>query len=91
MSSASARGVRAVIDGDGHLMEDANLWIDYIEPGYRDVAPRLVADGDGARLMMDGRLFPISSGPDRAAVFLDDAHVKGVVAGGLQWDAACQL
>ena len=63
MNIAKPRGLRAVIDGDGHLMEDANLWIDYIAPGYRDVAPRLVADGDGARLMMDGRLFPIKSGP----------------------------
>ena len=62
MSGSEARGVRAVVDGDGHLMEDANLWIDYIEPGYRDVAPRLVADGDGARLMMDGRTVWISPG-----------------------------
>jgi predicted TIM-barrel fold metal-dependent hydrolase len=63
MNITEPQGLRAVIDGDGHLMEDANLWIDYIASGYRDAAPRLVADGDGARLMMDGRLFPIKSGP----------------------------
>ncbi len=62
MSGNETHGVRAVVDGDGHLMEDANLWIDYSEPGYRDVAPRLVADGDGARLMMDGRTVWFSPG-----------------------------
>jgi hypothetical protein len=62
MSGNETHGVRAVVDGDGHLMEDAKLWIDYIEPGYRDVAPRLVADGDGARLMMDGRTVWFSPG-----------------------------
>lgn len=63
MSSQRSTAVRAVVDGDGHLMEDANLWIEYIAPEYRAVAPRLVPDGDGARLMMDGRLFPIHKGP----------------------------
>lgn len=33
-------GLRAVIDGDGHLMEDAHLWADYIAPEYREVDPR---------------------------------------------------
>jgi hypothetical protein len=63
MSSKRNGAVRAVVDGDGHLIEDANLWIDYIAPEYRDVAPRLVSDGNGARLMMDGHLFPINKGP----------------------------
>jgi predicted TIM-barrel fold metal-dependent hydrolase len=36
-----------VVDADGHILEPLNLWIDYIEPAYRDRAPRLVTNNKG--------------------------------------------
>ncbi len=36
-----------VIDADGHILEPLNLWTDYIEPQYRDRAPRLVTNNQG--------------------------------------------
>ena len=36
-----------VIDADGHILEPLNLWTDYIEPRYRDRAPRLVTNNHG--------------------------------------------
>jgi uncharacterized protein len=36
-----------VVDADGHILEPLNLWLDYIEPAYRDRAPRLVTNNQG--------------------------------------------
>ena len=36
-----------VVDADGHILEPLNLWTDYIEPQYRDRAPRLVTNNHG--------------------------------------------
>ena len=47
-----------VIDADGHILEPLNLWTDYIEPKYRDFAPRLIRDADGTveiRSSLDAR------------------------------------
>jgi predicted TIM-barrel fold metal-dependent hydrolase len=47
-----------VIDSDGHILEPLNLWENYIDPGFRDRAPRLFIDEDGKeRLRIDGRTF----------------------------------
>ena len=35
------------IDADGHILEPLELWADYIDPAYRDHAPRLVRDSRG--------------------------------------------
>ena len=35
------------VDIDGHIMEPANLWLDYIEPEYRAHALRISEDEDG--------------------------------------------
>jgi len=52
-----------VIDGDGHVVEPGNLWEQYLEPPYKDRAPRLVRDNRGlVRLMIEGRLFPKPEG-----------------------------
>ena len=32
----------AVIDADGHVIEPPNMWLDYIDPQFRDKAPRLI-------------------------------------------------
>jgi predicted TIM-barrel fold metal-dependent hydrolase len=46
-----------VVDADGHILEPLNLWVDYIDPAYRDRAPRLVKDENGyERLQIDSQL-----------------------------------
>jgi uncharacterized protein len=47
-----------VIDSDGHILEPLNLWETYIDPPFRDRAPRLFIDEDGKeRLRIDGKAF----------------------------------
>ncbi len=36
-----------VVDADGHILEPLNLWLDYIDPAYRERAPRLVTNANG--------------------------------------------
>ena len=36
-----------VVDADGHILEPLNMWLDYIDPTYRDRAPRLIKDNNG--------------------------------------------
>ena len=43
-----------VIDADGHILEPLNLWTDYIEPKYRDKAPKLIRDADGKQRLQVG-------------------------------------
>ena len=44
------------IDADGHVLEPATLWEDYLEARYRDRALRIRADEDGLEyLEIDGR------------------------------------
>ena len=46
-----------VIDADGHVLEPVDLWDRYMDPGYRDRAPRLFVDTDGKeRLNVEGRV-----------------------------------
>ena len=33
-----------VIDADGHILEPLDLWARYMDPKFRDRAPRLVKD-----------------------------------------------
>jgi len=35
-----------VIDSDGHILEPITLWDDYIEPNFRDPAPRIIIDDE---------------------------------------------
>ena len=43
-----------VIDADGHILEPLDLWDKYIDPKFRDRAPRLVKGENGKeRLVMD--------------------------------------
>ena len=47
-----------VVDADGHILEPLNLWENYIDPAFRDRAPRLFIDDDGKeRLRIDGKAF----------------------------------
>jgi uncharacterized protein len=36
-----------VVDADVHILEPLNLWTDYIDPAFRDRAPRLVTNNQG--------------------------------------------
>ena len=41
-----------VIDADGHILEPFNLWNDYLDPAFRDRAPRLVKDNHGKQRLL---------------------------------------
>lgn len=44
------------VDADGHVLEPRNTWIEYIDPGFRDRAIRIVDDERGDEvLLVDGR------------------------------------
>jgi predicted TIM-barrel fold metal-dependent hydrolase len=44
------------VDADGHVMEPANLWLDYLEPKYRDRAIQIKVEPDGLEsLYIEGR------------------------------------
>ena len=46
-----------VIDADGHVLEPVDIWDKYIDPAYRDRAPRLIVDTDGKeRLLVEGQV-----------------------------------
>src|SRR2546422_6340105 len=46
-----------VIDADGHILEPLDLWDKYIDPAYRDRAPRMIVDTDGKeRLLVENRI-----------------------------------
>src|SRR2546423_15013842 len=43
-----------VVDADGHILEPLDLWDKYIDPGFRDRAPRIVTGENGKQcLVMD--------------------------------------
>ncbi|MCZ6492679.1 MAG: hypothetical protein O6933_01225 [Planctomycetota bacterium] len=44
----SERASCMVIDADGHVIERPEMWTEYVEPAYRDRAPRFVQDENGA-------------------------------------------
>src|SRR5207247_7879926 len=46
-----------VIDADGHVLEPVDIWDKYIDPAYRDRAPRMIVDTDGKeRLLVEGKI-----------------------------------
>src|SRR5258707_15774480 len=58
-----------VIDADGHVLEPLALWVDYMDPAFRDRAPRMVVGEDGReRLSIDERLVGRQSGPGMGAI-----------------------
>src|SRR5258708_39007987 len=36
-----------VVDADGHILEPLDLWDKYMDPAFRDRAPRIVKEADG--------------------------------------------
>ena len=52
-----------IIDADGHILEPLDLWTTYMDPAYRDRAPRLVIDTDGKeRLLIESQVLGSSKG-----------------------------
>ncbi len=52
-----------VIDADGHVLEPVDIWEKYIDPAYRDRAPRLIVDTDGKeRLLVEGKVLGSKKG-----------------------------
>ena len=52
-----------VIDADGHVLEPFSLWNDYLDPAFRDRAPRLVKDNHGLqRLLLEEKLLGSRAG-----------------------------
>src|SRR5260370_17531374 len=48
-----------VMDGDGHVLEPLDLWEKYIDPAFRDRAPRCHIDERGhEHMIFEGRIFP---------------------------------
>src|SRR3989475_6093923 len=46
-----------VIDADGHILEPVDIWDTYIDPAYRERAPRIIIDTDGKeRLLVEGKV-----------------------------------
>ena len=41
-----------VIDADGHILEPLSLWNDYMDPAFRDRAPRLIRTEDGKEMLL---------------------------------------
>jgi predicted TIM-barrel fold metal-dependent hydrolase len=43
-----------IIDADGHILEPLDLWQTYMDPAFREHAPRLVVDTDGKQRLKVG-------------------------------------
>jgi hypothetical protein len=43
-----------VIDADGHVLEPANMWLDYMEPRFRDRAPCIIPNEEGVEILALG-------------------------------------
>ena len=53
----------SVIDSDGHILEPLTLWNDYMDPAFRDRAPKLVIDKDGKeRLLVEDQILGSQQG-----------------------------
>jgi hypothetical protein len=52
-----------IISADGHVCEPANCYVDYIDPKYRDDAPRIVRQDDGTdAFVIPGMRKPVKLG-----------------------------
>ena len=52
-----------IIDADGHVLEPVDIWDKYIDPAYRERAPRIVIDTDGKeRLLVEDRVLGSQKG-----------------------------
>jgi len=53
-----------VIDGDGHVVEPRNAFVDYIDPKFRERAPQVITDETGRDVVrIDGQILFGRKGP----------------------------
>ena len=78
------------VDVDGHIMEPSNLWLDYIEPEYRDHALRIDVDEDGLEyLNVDGSKSYFARGGTLGALGAIGQDVRPFLEPGrISWDEA---
>jgi len=52
-----------VIDADGHILEPVDMFDKYMDPGFRERAPRMIVDTDGReRLLIEGKVLGSKKG-----------------------------
>src|SRR5260221_12291390 len=52
-----------VIDADGHVLEPFTLWGDYMDPAFKDRAPKLIKDKNGKqRLLLEEKVLGSQAG-----------------------------
>ena len=78
------------VDIDGHIMEPSTLWLDYIEPEYRDHALRLSKDENGLEyLNVDGNKAFLGQNGTLAALGAIGKDVRPYLTPGtISWDEA---
>ena len=78
------------VDIDGHIMEPANLWLDYIEPEYREHALRISEDEDGLEyLNVDGKKSYFGRGGSLGALGAIGQDVRSYLEPGrISWEEA---
>ena len=56
------RDGRRILDCDAHQMEPGGIWRDYIDPAFRDEAPRLAKAGARSTIMVEGQSLTAEEG-----------------------------
>lgn len=78
------------IDVDGHILEPANLWMDYIEPKFRDRTLKIAEDDQGLEyLSIDGKPSWFAQGGTLGALGAIGQDVNPFLEPGrIKWDDA---
>ena len=74
-----------VVDADGHILEPLNLWLDYIDPAYRDRAPRLVTNANGKQQLQIDTMMAGSAERGLGAIGAIGARDGHVIADGFEY------
>ena len=66
-----------IIDADGHVIEPRGMWERYIDPAFRDRAPRVAKHPSGhVRTYVDGRPTPRVEGPNSVSLAMQASFSK---------------
>src|SRR5258708_25174696 len=70
-----------IVDADGHILEPLDLWSNYIDPAFRDRAPRIAKGDNGKeRLVIDEN--PVGDSPIGIGRIGGVGARQGIVAAG---------
>src|SRR5205814_10404891 len=69
-----------VIDADGHILEPLDLWDNYMDPKYRDLAPPLVVDPKTGKEKLDVEVQMIGSQQGMGVISVVGVRQRGVKA-----------